>query len=239
MKAARLIKLAVICGITGVSSAMTQPGAPSEPAAYVNPLIGTAGGGNTFPGVVLPFGMLSWSPENTRGDMTRAAAPGGYHYEYPRIRGFSLTHLSGTGCRGASGDVPFMPHAGEVTSSPSTDTKNEIYASDFSHEDEIATAGAYHVRLKSGVRAELTATVRSGIARFTFPRDRPATILIRSSDTQIGSGDASVSIDRSARTVSGSVTSGNFCGYLSPAGRRGYYTLYFFATISAVCPIGK
>ena len=54
-----------------------------DPVSYVNPLIGTAGGGNTFPGAVLPFGMLSWSPENTRGDMTRAAAPGGYHYDCP------------------------------------------------------------------------------------------------------------------------------------------------------------
>lgn len=210
-------------------SAQRSAGSDTDPASYVNPLIGTANGGNTFPGAVLPFGMLSWSPENTRGDMTRAAAPGGYHYDATRIRGFSLTHLSGTGCRGASGDIPFMPHTGEVTTSPSTDAKNEIYASDFSHADESATAGAYQLRLKSGVNVELTATLRSGLARFTFPEGQPATILIRSSDTQIGSSDASITVDAARHTVSGSVTSGNFCGYLSPAGRRSYYTLYFFA----------
>ena len=223
-----IVCLAVLCDVAGEAR---QGSPPLDPASYVNPLIGTASGGNTFPGAVLPFGMLSWSPENTRGDMTRAAAPGGYHHDATRIRGFSLTHLSGTGCRGASGDIPFMPHAGEVTTSPSTDARNEIYASDFSHADESATAGAYQVRLKSGVQVELTATLRSGRARFTFPEGQPATILIRSSDTQIGSSDASISVDAARQTVAGSVTSGNFCGYLSPAGRRSYYTLYFVAVV--------
>ena len=118
---------------------------PKDLASYVNPLIGTANGGNTFPGAVLPFGMFSWSPENTGGDMTRAAAPGGYHHDVTRIRGFSLTHLSGTGCRGASGDIPFFPHVGEMATSPSADAKNTIYASDFSHGDERAIAGSYRV----------------------------------------------------------------------------------------------
>jgi predicted alpha-1,2-mannosidase len=200
----------------------------------VNPLIGTAGGGNTFPGAVLPFGMFSWSPENTRGDAadgnaSRAAAPGGYHYEVTRIRGFSLTHLSGTGCRGASGDIPFMPLTREVTSSPSADAKHAIFASDFSHDDESARAGVYEVTLASGVSVQLAATLRSGAGRFSYPRGEPAVMLIRSSDTQIGSEDAGISVDTPSRTISGWVKSGNFCGYLSPAGRRSYYTLHFVA----------
>ncbi|MGO4428563.1 glycoside hydrolase family 92 protein, partial [Streptomyces sp. MCAF7] len=89
-----------------------------DPAAYVDPLIGSRNGGNTYPGAVVPFGMLSWSPENTRGNATRTAAPGGYQYDATRIRGFSLTHMSGTGCAGGSGDIPFFPFPGEVTSSP-------------------------------------------------------------------------------------------------------------------------
>lgn len=206
-----------------------QSTASKDPASSVNPLVGTSNGGNTFPGAVLPFGMFSWSPENTRGDMTRAAAPGGYHYDAPRIRGFSLAHLSGTGCRGASGDIPFMPHVGEVTSSPSIDAKNAVYASDFTHADERAVAGAYQVTLASGVNVRLTATMRTGAGRFTYPAGQPATMLIRASDTQIGSSDAEVSIDAASRTITGSVTSGNFCGYLSPAGRHSYYTLHFVA----------
>ena len=212
-----------------IALALSLPAQSPDLASHVNPLIGTANGGNTFPGAVLPFGMFSWSPENTRGDMTRTAAPGGYHYEATRIRGFSLTHLSGTGCRGASGDIPFFPHVGEVTTSPSIDEKNAIYASDFSHDDETAAPGYYRVRLKSGVDAEFTAALRSGIARFAFPAGQPATLLVRTSDSQLGSTEAQVSIDLKARTITGSVTSGNFCGYLSPAGRRSYYTLHFVA----------
>ena len=70
------------------------PAQTTGPANVVNPLIGSRNGGNTFPGATLPFGMLQWSPENTRGKHDRTAAPGGYQYDATRIRGFSLTHLS-------------------------------------------------------------------------------------------------------------------------------------------------
>ncbi|WP_405889550.1 GH92 family glycosyl hydrolase [Streptomyces sp. NBC_00133] len=202
----------------------------SDPTAYVNPLTGSRNGGNTVPGAVLPQGMLSWSPENTRGDATRTAAPGGYQYDAARIRGFSLTHMSGTGCAGGSGDIPFFPYAGEVTSSPAADTKDAVYAADFSHADETAEPGHYKVALKSGVTADLTATTRTGSGRFTFPEDKAASLLIRSANSEVGSTDAQVTIDPQRRTVSGSVTSGNFCGYLDPEGRRSYYTLHFTAT---------
>lgn len=162
--------------------------------------------------------MLSWSPENTRGNATRTAAPGGYQYDATRIRGFSLTHMSGTGCAGGSGDVPFFPYAGEVTSSPAADTKDAVYASDFSHADETAEPGHYTVGLKSGVTADLTATTRTGSGRFTFPEDKAASLLIRSANSEVGSTDAQIDIDPQRRTVSGSVTSGNFCGYLDPEG---------------------
>lgn len=201
----------------------------SDPAALVDPLIGTANGGNTFPGAVAPFGMVAWSPENTRGDHARAAAPGGYQYDARRIRGFSLTHLSGTGCRGASGDVPFMPIAAAVTTSPSADAKDRLYAARFSHANERAGAGWYRVRLESGIDVELAATARTGAGRFTYPAGRPAVLLIRASDSEVGSSDARVRVDAAARRVTGSVTSGNFCGYLDEVDRRSYYTLYFVA----------
>src|SRR6266545_7041339 len=121
-----------------------------DPTTLVNPLIGTAGGGNVFPGAVLPFGMVSFSPENSRGNQTRTAAPGGYLYSATRIRGFSLTHLSGTGCAGASGDIPFMPFVGTVNSSPSADSTDATFASNFSHTNETGTAGYYRVLLANG-----------------------------------------------------------------------------------------
>ncbi|WP_030338763.1 GH92 family glycosyl hydrolase [Streptomyces sp. NRRL S-1022] len=200
-----------------------------DPTPYVDPLIGTRNGGDVFPGAVLPFGMLSWSPENTRGDATRTAAPGGYQYDATRIRGFSLTHMSGTGCAGGSGDIPFLPYAGEVTSSPASDTEDAVYASGFRHADERAEPGHYRVGLASGVTADLTATARTGSARFTYPAGKPASLLVRTANSEAGSADSTVTIDPDTRTVSGSVTSGNFCGYLDPEGRRAYYTLYFTA----------
>ena len=224
-------RLAAIVFTLAAGSGLVSGRQTSDLASFVNPLIGTANGGNTFPGAVRPFGMFSWSPESRRDNAnpTRAAAPGGYHYDVLRIRGFSLTHLSGTGCRGASGDIPFFPHAGEITTSPSAAGADATYASDFSHDEEAATAGLYRVRLKSGVNVELTSAMRAGVGRFTYPAAQPAAMLIRTSDTQIGSSDARVSIDAATRTITGSVTSGNFCGYLSAAGRRSYYTLHFVA----------
>src|SRR6185437_10803332 len=198
-------------------------------ADAVNPLIGSRNGGNIFPGASLPFGMLQWSPENTKGKHDRTAAPGGYQHDATRIRGFSLTHLSGTGCAGASGDIPFMPVTIPVSTSPASDALDSIYASNFSHTDEHAAPGDYRVKLANGVSVELAAALRSGIASFAFPKGKPANLLMRVSDSEVGSSDATVAVDRKARTVSGSVNSGNFCGYLSKADRRSYYTLYFVA----------
>ena len=77
------------------ASAQPQIQVVPDPAAHVNPFIGTTNLGNTFPGAVVPFGMLAWSPETTRGDHGRVAAPGGYAYDAPRIRGFGLTSVTG------------------------------------------------------------------------------------------------------------------------------------------------
>ncbi|MEO8808687.1 MAG: GH92 family glycosyl hydrolase [Rhodanobacter sp.] len=209
-------------------AALARPG-DGLPAAAVNPLIGSRNGGNTFPGPMLPFGMLQWSPETTGGKHNHTAAPGGYAYDHPRVRGFALTHLSGTGCAGASGDVPFMPITTAVITSPSADATDSVYASDFSHAEETAKAGYYQVTLANGSSIELAAALHSGIAVIDFPSGKPANLLIRTSDSEVGSSAADVRVDPAARTVSGSVTSGNFCGYLAQADRKSYYTLYFVA----------
>ncbi|MEO6689202.1 MAG: GH92 family glycosyl hydrolase [Dokdonella sp.] len=203
--------------------------AASDAASDVDPRIGTAHGGNVFPGAVVPFGMLQWSPETTKGDHSHVAAPGGYAYDARRVRGFGLTHLSGTGCRGASGDIPFLPMTAEPTVSPSTDAKDETFSTTYSHVNETAEPGMYAVRLANRVKVELAATARTGSALFRYPSGMPATMLIRTSDSEVGSSDASVTIDAATRSVSGSVTSGNFCGYLDAEDRRSYYTLYFVA----------
>ena len=200
-----------------------------DPLSLVNPFIGTANGGNVFPGVTLPFGMVQFSPEASPFRPNRPiAAPGGYEDRATQLRGFSLTNVEGWGCGGGSGDVPLMPITEAVTSSPSSDFRY-TYASGFSHDKEEAHPGYYRVDLDNGTRVELTSSMRTGSALFHFPRDKPATILIRTSDSEVGSSDAHTEVDASHRTVSGWVHSGNFCGYLDPIDRRSYYTLYFVA----------
>jgi predicted alpha-1,2-mannosidase len=209
----------------------TSPAAAavSDPASLVNTLVGTSNSGETFPGADTPFGMVQWSPENTRGDQTHTVEPGGYGFDATRIRGFSLTHMSGTGCAGGYGDIPFFPHVGAVGSSPSSDSSDSVYASNFSHANETATAGYYRVLLGSGVNVELSATARTGSGRFTYPSSGTATMLVRTSNSEVGSSAASTTIDVANRTISGSVTSGNFCGYINTIDRRSYYTLRFVA----------
>ena len=203
--------------------------AVADPAGLVNTLIGSSNHGETFPGATTPFGMVQFSPENTRGDQTRAAAPGGYRYDATRVRGFALTHMSGTGCAGGYGDIPFLPHAGTVDTSPSSDTTDAKYAGDFAHADESGTAGRYQVGLASGIGAELTATARTASARWTYPAGKTASLLVRTSNSEVGSSAAQTTVDVANRTISGSVTSGNFCGYINAIGRRSYYTLHFHA----------
>lgn len=227
-----------------VARSQTTNAPAGNPAALVNPLIGTANGGNDYPGATLPLGMLAWSPEEPRNrprkqvqgvpgsmrdDPGRPAAPGGYEYSSNRISGFSLTHLMGTGCAGAGGDIPFMPFVGDVTSSPADDAGALTYGSTFSHSNETAQAGYYKVMLDNGVTVQLTATLRTGSGRFTYPEGKPAVMLLRTAYSETGSSDAQVKIDTTNHTISGSVTSGNFCGYIGTTDRRSYYTLYFVA----------
>ena len=78
----------------------------------VDPFIGTAGGGNTFPGATMPFGMIQWSPDTDHD--------GWYFYTEKQITGFSLTHISGAGCP-LYGDFAMLPTTAELTSSPGPD----------------------------------------------------------------------------------------------------------------------
>ncbi|MFC9941644.1 GH92 family glycosyl hydrolase [Streptomyces pratensis] len=206
----------------------------SRPTAYVDPMIGTSNGGNTYPGAVRPYGMIAWSPTSTTGDQTSTGAANGYEYGVTRMRGLSLTHVNGAGCNpGAAGDVPIMPFVGDVTSSPSADTKDAVYASGFSHENERAVPGRYTVGLDSGATADLAVSDRAGVADFSFPADKPASLLFRVSNSLNGSEDAEIEIDTAQRKVTGSVLTGAFCGRRANGGtnnRKSYYRLYFSAS---------
>lgn len=234
---------ATTAGVVGLLVAAMLPGAVSaapdrtgtaRPSALVDPLIGSSNGGNTYPGATRPFGMIAWSPTSTKGDQTSTGAANGYSYDTTRVRGFSLTHVNGAGCDpGAAGDVPIMPVTTGVTSSPSADSTDSIYASDFSHDHETAVPGRYSVGLDNGADADFAVSDRAGIADFTFPRDKPANLLFRVSNSLNGSEDAHVHIDREHHKVTGWVLTGAFCGRRANGGennRKSYYRLYFSAS---------
>ncbi|HEY2472729.1 MAG TPA: GH92 family glycosyl hydrolase [Terracidiphilus sp.] len=141
--------------------------AQSTTAPYdsVDPLIGTAGGGNTFPGATLPFGMIQWSPDTNQEAW--------YRYDEKKLYGFSLTHVSGAGCP-LYGDFAVLPVLDELTASPGT----KFAPVAFDRRDEKAAPGYYAVTLTNGVRVELTVTQRAGIAIFKFPAGVPKRFLI-------------------------------------------------------------
>lgn len=136
-------------------------------ARWVNLFIGTGGHGHTFPGPVVPHGMIQPGPD-TRIDGWDACA--GYYYADSTVNGFSHTHLSGTGCADY-GDVLIMPTVGEqVYETQGLNSQQLPYASSFSHKDETAVPGYYSVWLdRYHVKAELSATPRAAIHRYTFP----------------------------------------------------------------------
>ncbi len=156
-----------------------QPGnyerviANTRVARFVNPLIGTAGEGYTYPGAVSPWGMVSASPHTTytsrTGYMTgKTIAPAGYYYGEPRINGFGQTHLSGVACP-ALGAPVIAVNRGRLTP--------EKYASSYSN--EVAKAGYYSVLLDDvKTRVHVTTTPHAACYRFVFRGKDPGYILL-------------------------------------------------------------
>jgi len=138
--------------------------------------IGTGGHGHTYPGATMPFGAVQLSPDTGIKDWDHCS---GYHYNDSSILGFSHTHLSGTGCIDLL-DFLLMPATDDFNFDPlaAPDSKTS-YRSKFSHSDEEAVPGYYRVLLQdSRVKAELTATERMGIHRYTFPQTDNARFLL-------------------------------------------------------------
>ena len=170
-----LIVLTVLLLLASCQQADIKPEGDIRLSSYIRPLIGTKGEGNVYPGPSAPFGMIQISPDT---DKVLWATASGYEYSDPTILGFSLTHLSGTGIPDL-GDFLFMPQIGQPAFvSGEKDKPEEGYQSTYSHDEEVASAGYYKVKLqKSGVTTELTAGKRAGILRFTFPASDEASIM--------------------------------------------------------------
>lgn len=147
-----------------------------EAATFVNPMIGTSRMGHTYPGATVPYGMVQLTPqtryepfltEEGSYNQDTYAYCAGYQYEDSTILGFVHTSFSGTG-HSDLGDVLVMPTAGR----PRLDSDGKggpLFGSRFSHSSEVARPGYYRVMLEeSQIEAELTATSRTGVHRYTF-----------------------------------------------------------------------
>lgn len=154
---------------------------------YVDPMIGTAKMGHTYPGATVPFGSVQLSPETDtiayslngkyNGDVYKYCA--GYQYEDKTIVGFSHTHFSGTG-HSDLGDFLIMPTTGKLQLNPGVASKPlSGYRSAFSHSTEKAEPAYYSVLLEDHkIKAELTATTRVGMHQYTFPKSDEAHIIL-------------------------------------------------------------
>jgi predicted alpha-1,2-mannosidase len=145
---------------------------------------------------------VQWSPDTT------TASGQSYQYSSTTVDGFSLTHYSGAGCTNGK-DLPISATVGPA------DTPTAVT---FSHDDEQATPGYYSVGLANQVRVELTATLRTGSGRFTFPATQQANLVV---DGSRHSSSRTIVVDAANRRISGSVTNGDFCA------ARNRYTTYF------------
>ncbi|MBS2210085.1 GH92 family glycosyl hydrolase [Carboxylicivirga mesophila] len=166
MKNFALLSLFVLCALWADAQ---------EPASYVNPFIGTTNYGATYPGAVMPHGMVSVVPFNVtphKGNEysnTDSWCSNPYVYNNEWMTGFTHVNLSGVGCPDL-GSIIVMPTTGELN----VDV-NE-YGTTISNEK--ARPGYYSTKLnRYNILAEVTATMRSGISRFTFPEGK-ANILI-------------------------------------------------------------
>jgi predicted alpha-1,2-mannosidase len=200
---------------TRITHAVSQ----SDLASLVDTRTWTSGGGNTYPGADVPFGMVQWSPDT----LPNRSAGGGYNFGDTTLDGYSLTHISGPGC-GAAGDVPILPMTGALPSG----NPNDVTTS-FTNTGEVAQAGYYSAQSNgpsNTITSEFTATPHTSMGRFTFPATTSADFLIKLMDSQNGDFGDSAQIVGS-NEVTGTDTSGHFCGERKNDGQVQEYTVHF------------
>ena len=149
--------------VAAAFSAVFLAGA-ADCCGHVDPFIGTAGTGHTFPGACVPFGLVQAGPDTGNGDWDHCS---GYRFDDKSIYGFSQTHLNGTGCPDL-GDVRILPFVSK--------TAPESVAYDKA--SEVARPGFYSVTLAGGVKVEVSATERCAIYRIAYPKDGRARLLV-------------------------------------------------------------
>lgn len=196
--------------------------AHSQVASLVDPLLGASGGGNVFPGPTMPFGMIKPGPDMVAPGGNDANA--GWNAE-GNIRGFSQTHVSGTGGGPKYGNILIQPTTGDPSPFHSESPRN----------DERASVGLYSVKLpRFGVGVEIAAVNRAAIYRFTYPQTTQANILFDVSHCLLGYEEYGESQSIAASQIE-VLSPTEVAGFTSVTGgwnrQPNTYTVYFYAKI--------
>lgn len=188
-----------------------------SPIALVDPLIGTAGGGQTYPAAGVPFGMTQWTPQTRDGEL-KCIAP--YYFADTKIQGFRGSHFLSGSCTQDYGSVTVMPISGNLRLGA------QERASSFSHAQEETSPDRYAVTLNDyQIRAELTGASHSGFMRFVFGRQGRAWILVQSNSR---TGDGAMTIDAKRGEIYGFNPARRlYAGQGKLAGFSGYFVVRF------------
>jgi predicted alpha-1,2-mannosidase len=195
---------------------------PQDPAMLVDPVVGTAAEGQTFPAVGMPFAATNWTPETEPGQ-AKCIPP--YLYTDHAITGFRGSHFMSGSCTQDYGSVTFMPQVGPLRTAPTA------RAVAFSHADEQQHPYFYAVNLPSQhIRAELTGTIHAGFLRFHFVPGTPGHFAQARVIVNLNSRpqDAALTIDQAHQTIGGSsLVRRLYAGLGQSAGYRGYFVAKF------------
>jgi len=213
----------------GASPALPTSAKAGELGRRVNPFIGVGGlsylCGNNFPGATVPFGMVRLSPDTISSAGRRATNSSGYFYDDERMLGFSHTRLSGTGATDG-GNFLVVPSVAPF----SVEGRRLGLNAKFDHKREFAFPGYYAIALaEPEVVAELTATRRVGVHRYTFAASQTPHLRIHATSV-LGKGrstEGEIRVLAASQEVEGSVrTFGTF------SARHGGGKVYFVARSS-------
>ena len=178
-----------------------------QPVDYVNPFIGTSNYGTTNPGAICPQGMMSVTPFNVMGSKTNKFDKDSQWWSTPYsadnnfFTGYAHVNLSGVGCP-EMGSLLLMPTSGELN------VDYHEYGSEY--KNEVAHPGYYsNILTKYNIKTEATASMRTGLTRFTFPKGQ-GNILLNLGEGLTNETGATVRMV-SDTEIEGSKLLGTFC----------------------------
>ncbi|MBG7631693.1 MAG: glycoside hydrolase family 92 protein, partial [Bacteroidetes bacterium] len=185
---------------------------------FVDPFIGSGGHGHVFVGANVPFGGVQVGPSNFNKGWDWSSS---YHYTDSIVKGFTHLNLSGTGMTDLS-DFIVMPAVGERKIwAGNQEHPNDAFASFYSKETEVAKPGYYSVVLDDyNIKAELTASARVGMHRYTFPKAKQARIII-----DLSEGNSDITVDTYMKQINETTFEGYRFSKGWAADQREYFTL--------------